>query len=178
MLSILRPLGKVHPWVEMTWSTLLPVPLRILQRKVRGSPALSCCNIMISCQNRATPSGFAAPSMRVSRERQLRVSSLPSPLHLLPASCCPRLPGAVPTAPPQNVQVEAVNSTTIQFLWNPPPQQFINGINQGYKVRLGPQPVRGRPSPHLTPHPSSPSYDREGAPRTSFHQEPTASSYR
>lgn len=41
---------------------------------------------------------------------------------------------AVPTAPPQNVQVEAVNSTTIQFLWNPPPQQFINGINQGYKV--------------------------------------------
>uniref|UniRef100_A0A8B9TCV8 Sidekick cell adhesion molecule 1 n=1 Tax=Anas platyrhynchos TaxID=8839 RepID=A0A8B9TCV8_ANAPL len=32
----------------------------------------------------------------------------------------------VPTAPPQNVQVEAVNSTTIQFLWNPPPQQFIN----------------------------------------------------
>ncbi|KAI6076511.1 Protein sidekick-1 [Aix galericulata] len=36
------------------------------------------------------------------------------------------LQGAVPTAPPQNVQVEAVNSTTIQFLWNPPPQQFIN----------------------------------------------------
>lgn len=43
-------------------------------------------------------------------------------------------PGTVPTAPPQNVQTDAVNSTTIQFLWNPPPQQFINGINQGYKV--------------------------------------------
>lgn len=42
--------------------------------------------------------------------------------------------GTVPTAPPQNVQAEAVNSTTVHFLWNPPPQQFINGINQGYKV--------------------------------------------
>ncbi|XP_072916750.1 protein sidekick-1 isoform X1 [Hemitrygon akajei] len=40
----------------------------------------------------------------------------------------------VPTAPPQNVEVEAVNSTTIKFTWDPPPQQFINGINQGYKL--------------------------------------------
>lgn len=48
------------------------------------------------------------------------------------------MPGTVPTAPPQNVQAEAVNSTTIRFLWNPPPQQFINGINQGYKVRPRP----------------------------------------
>uniref|UniRef100_A0A8C6FRP3 Sidekick cell adhesion molecule 1 n=1 Tax=Moschus moschiferus TaxID=68415 RepID=A0A8C6FRP3_MOSMO len=47
----------------------------------------------------------------------------------------------VPTAPPQNVQVEAVNSTTIQFLWNPPPQQFINGINQGYKLLAWPDNV-------------------------------------
>ncbi|XDA89419.1 hypothetical protein R6Z07_019375 [Ovis aries] len=47
----------------------------------------------------------------------------------------------VPTAPPQNVQVEAVNSTTIQFLWNPPPQQFINGINQGYKLLAWPDDV-------------------------------------
>ncbi|XP_053132291.1 protein sidekick-1 isoform X2 [Hemicordylus capensis] len=44
----------------------------------------------------------------------------------------------VPTAPPQNVQAEAVNSTTIQFSWNPPPQQFINGINQGYKLLAWP----------------------------------------
>uniref|UniRef100_A0A803TTI8 Sidekick cell adhesion molecule 1 n=1 Tax=Anolis carolinensis TaxID=28377 RepID=A0A803TTI8_ANOCA len=44
----------------------------------------------------------------------------------------------VPTAPPQNVQAEAVNSTTIHFLWNPPPQQFINGINQGYKLLAWP----------------------------------------
>ncbi|XP_073071061.1 protein sidekick-1 isoform X2 [Manis javanica] len=44
----------------------------------------------------------------------------------------------VPTAPPQNVQMQAVNSTTIQFLWNPAPQQFINGINQGYKLLAWP----------------------------------------
>ncbi|XP_039216202.1 protein sidekick-1 isoform X2 [Crotalus tigris] len=44
----------------------------------------------------------------------------------------------VPTAPPQNVQAEAVNSTTVQFFWNPPPQQFINGINQGYKLLAWP----------------------------------------
>lgn len=42
----------------------------------------------------------------------------------------------VPTAPPQEVEVVAINSTTIRFTWNPPPQQFINGINQGYKVSL------------------------------------------
>ncbi|XP_074056656.1 protein sidekick-1 isoform X4 [Macrotis lagotis] len=47
----------------------------------------------------------------------------------------------VPTAPPQNVQTEALNSTTIQFLWNPPPQQFINGINQGYKLLAWPVDV-------------------------------------
>ncbi|XP_060029207.1 protein sidekick-1 [Erinaceus europaeus] len=47
----------------------------------------------------------------------------------------------VPTAPPQNVKTEAVNSTTIQFLWKPPPQQFINGINQGYKLLAWPADV-------------------------------------
>uniref|UniRef100_A0ABI7WIF8 Sidekick cell adhesion molecule 1 n=1 Tax=Felis catus TaxID=9685 RepID=A0ABI7WIF8_FELCA len=47
----------------------------------------------------------------------------------------------VPTAPPQNVQTDAVNSTTIQFLWNPPPQQFINGINQGYKLLAWPAEI-------------------------------------
>ncbi|XP_054992318.1 protein sidekick-1 isoform X1 [Sorex araneus] len=47
----------------------------------------------------------------------------------------------VPTAPPQNVQAEAVNSTAIRFLWTPPPQQFINGINQGYKLLAWPEDV-------------------------------------
>lgn len=42
--------------------------------------------------------------------------------------------GTVPTVPPGNVQVEPVNSTTIRFTWSAPSPQFINGINQGYKV--------------------------------------------
>ncbi|XP_010209386.1 PREDICTED: LOW QUALITY PROTEIN: protein sidekick-2, partial [Tinamus guttatus] len=46
----------------------------------------------------------------------------------------------VPTVPPGNVQAEATNSTTIRFTWTPPSPQFINGINQGYKVRV-PGPV-------------------------------------
>ncbi|KAL1005202.1 hypothetical protein UPYG_G00055910 [Umbra pygmaea] len=45
----------------------------------------------------------------------------------------------VPTAPPQDVDVTAVNSTTLRFTWNPPPQQFINGINQGYKLLVWPE---------------------------------------
>uniref|UniRef100_A0A665VQZ9 Sidekick cell adhesion molecule 2b n=1 Tax=Echeneis naucrates TaxID=173247 RepID=A0A665VQZ9_ECHNA len=40
----------------------------------------------------------------------------------------------VPTIAPGNVQVEAVNSTTIRFTWTAPNPQFINGINQGYKL--------------------------------------------
>ncbi|KAM9296045.1 protein sidekick-2 [Gastrophryne carolinensis] len=40
----------------------------------------------------------------------------------------------VPTVPPENVKAEAVNSTTIRFTWSPPSPQFVNGINQGYKL--------------------------------------------
>lgn len=40
----------------------------------------------------------------------------------------------VPTIAPGNVQAESVNSTTIRFTWTAPNPQFINGINQGYKV--------------------------------------------
>ncbi|XP_038633750.1 protein sidekick-2 isoform X2 [Scyliorhinus canicula] len=40
----------------------------------------------------------------------------------------------VPTVPPGNVHAEAINSTTIRFTWTPPSPQFINGINQGYKL--------------------------------------------
>lgn len=43
-------------------------------------------------------------------------------------------PPQVPTIAPGNVQAEAVNSTTIRFTWTAPNPQFINGINQGYKV--------------------------------------------
>ncbi|XP_008312564.1 protein sidekick-2 isoform X2 [Cynoglossus semilaevis] len=40
----------------------------------------------------------------------------------------------VPTIAPGNVQAESVNSTTIRFMWTAPNPQFINGINQGYKL--------------------------------------------
>ncbi|KAG5262869.1 hypothetical protein AALO_G00279850 [Alosa alosa] len=40
----------------------------------------------------------------------------------------------VPTIAPGDVQAEAVNSTTIRFTWTAPNPQFINGINQGYKL--------------------------------------------
>ncbi|XP_052333987.1 protein sidekick-2 isoform X7 [Oncorhynchus keta] len=40
----------------------------------------------------------------------------------------------VPTIAPSNVQAEAVNSTTIRITWAAPNPQFINGINQGYKL--------------------------------------------
>uniref|UniRef100_A0A671WV71 Sidekick cell adhesion molecule 2 n=1 Tax=Sparus aurata TaxID=8175 RepID=A0A671WV71_SPAAU len=40
----------------------------------------------------------------------------------------------VPTIAPGNVQAEAVNSTAIRFTWMAPNPQFINGINQGYKL--------------------------------------------
>ncbi|XP_058845794.1 protein sidekick-2-like isoform X4 [Acipenser ruthenus] len=40
----------------------------------------------------------------------------------------------VPTVAPGNVHAEAVNSTTIRFSWTAPSPQFINGINQGYKL--------------------------------------------
>ncbi|MEQ2178919.1 Protein sidekick-2, partial [Goodea atripinnis] len=40
----------------------------------------------------------------------------------------------VPTIAPGNVQVEAVNSTAVRFTWTAPNPQFINGINQGYKL--------------------------------------------
>ena len=37
---------------------------------------------------------------------------------------------------PVNAQIaEAVNSTAIKFTWKGPLPSFINGINQGYKVR-------------------------------------------
>lgn len=46
----------------------------------------------------------------------------------------------VPTTAPGSVQAEAVNSTTIRFTWTAPNPQFINGINQGYKVSAGRTP--------------------------------------
>lgn len=47
---------------------------------------------------------------------------------------CYSFSAPVPTVPPGKVQAEAVNSTTVRFTWSAPSPQFINGINQGYKV--------------------------------------------
>lgn len=75
---------------------------------------------------------MTARELGTAAKLPFRVFSLRSaPVRSAVSDACP---GAVPTAPPQNVQTEAVSSTSIRFLWNPPPQQFINGINQGYKV--------------------------------------------
>ena len=40
----------------------------------------------------------------------------------------------IPDEPPMNVVAEAVNSTAVVMSWDPPDPQFINGINQGYKI--------------------------------------------
>ncbi|XP_033229948.1 protein sidekick isoform X4 [Belonocnema kinseyi] len=41
----------------------------------------------------------------------------------------------VPEAPPTNIRVKAVNSTSVSVSWKPPNPQKINGINQGYKLQ-------------------------------------------
>ncbi|XP_078728944.1 protein sidekick-2 [Lampetra fluviatilis] len=44
----------------------------------------------------------------------------------------------VPTVTPENVRVVALSSTALKFTWFPPNPQFINGINQGYKLLAWP----------------------------------------
>jgi len=41
-----------------------------------------------------------------------------------------------PTAPPRNVTAAAISSTAIAIRWQPPSQQHINGITQGYHVNF------------------------------------------
>lgn len=111
-------LGRARPWDDM-----------------RHCPA--CALKDSPAENQKWPGAFSwdaavgfqdtHPSLVVAGEPRVAAKGLCS----LPSLSCP---GPVPTAPPQNVQTEAVNSTTIRFLWSPPPQQFVNGINQGYKV--------------------------------------------
>ena len=40
----------------------------------------------------------------------------------------------MPTQPPRQLSGRAVTSTSIRLEWLPPDPQYINGINQGYKV--------------------------------------------
>lgn len=41
-----------------------------------------------------------------------------------------------PVKPPRNVRAEAISSTVGKISWTQPPQQYINGINQGYRIQL------------------------------------------
>lgn len=41
----------------------------------------------------------------------------------------------IPEAPPVNVRVRPINSTSIRVSWKPPNPQQINGLNQGYKIQ-------------------------------------------
>ena len=41
-----------------------------------------------------------------------------------------------PTQPPRDVSAAAVSSTHIRMSWLPPDPQHINGINQGYKIKV------------------------------------------
>ena len=41
---------------------------------------------------------------------------------------------AVPSAPPLNVSAEVLSSTVINFFWQPPLAQELNGILQNYNV--------------------------------------------
>ncbi|XP_073968766.1 roundabout homolog 2-like isoform X2 [Rhodnius prolixus] len=42
----------------------------------------------------------------------------------------------IPTAPPENVQIEIVNTTAAYVRWAPPPAQHYNGVLQGYKIQV------------------------------------------
>lgn len=75
------------------------------------------------------------PVFSLLKWARLTLPPVSSPHPTAPPSRCPPL---VPTVPPGNVHTEATNSTTIRFTWNAPSPQFINGINQGYKVRGAP----------------------------------------
>ncbi|ROT77317.1 hypothetical protein C7M84_004018 [Penaeus vannamei] len=63
----------------------------------------------------------------------------------------------VPAAPPKDVKVEALSSTTIKVMWKPPDPWMINGINQGYKLQAWKvQPEDGIEPDKITTVPPSP----------------------
>ncbi|XP_065209476.1 roundabout homolog 2-like [Planococcus citri] len=42
----------------------------------------------------------------------------------------------VPSAPPENIQIETLNETTAFVKWSPPPPQHFNGHLLGYKIKV------------------------------------------
>lgn len=107
----------------------------------------NCCSLILTLQSRLVWKcllyilKYFPPSSHHYSLAPLDLSALPSPAPIFSAPpsfffllfFSPSF-GSVPTVPPGNVQVEAVNSTTVRFTWSAPSPQFINGINQGYKV--------------------------------------------
>ncbi|XP_071813143.1 protein sidekick-1-like isoform X3 [Apostichopus japonicus] len=57
----------------------------------------------------------------------------------------------VPSDPPKNVVIQAVNSTSIMFAWAPPDAWSINGINQGYKLHAQEVDREGPPLEIIVP---------------------------
>lgn len=44
----------------------------------------------------------------------------------------------VPSRPPQNVYGSSNSSTTIIVQWESPPENFLNGVLRGYRIRYAP----------------------------------------
>ncbi|XP_041473856.1 protein sidekick-2-like [Lytechinus variegatus] len=57
----------------------------------------------------------------------------------------------VPTAPPQDVDIMVTSSTSFMYIFSSPPVQFINGINQGYKLLAWEPGMENNPIVELVP---------------------------
>eukprot|EP00057_Strongylocentrotus_purpuratus_P005232 XP_003730493.1 PREDICTED: protein sidekick-2 [Strongylocentrotus purpuratus] len=57
----------------------------------------------------------------------------------------------VPTAPPQEVDIVVTSSTSFMYIFSSPPVQFINGINQGYKLLAWEPGMESNPITVLVP---------------------------
>ncbi|XP_030834826.1 protein sidekick-2 [Strongylocentrotus purpuratus] len=57
----------------------------------------------------------------------------------------------VPTAPPQEVDIVVTSSTSFMYIFSSPPVQFINGINQGYKLLAWEPGMESNPITELVP---------------------------
>ena len=61
-----------------------------------------------------------------------------------------------PSAPPQDVAVEVMSTTTVLVQWLPPPEQHWNGQLTGYKLRYKPKQGYALVSLPLLPYPLFP----------------------
>ncbi|XP_009644466.1 protein sidekick-2, partial [Egretta garzetta] len=124
--------GVTHdPSVDVRYENLHPSQQRLPESSTSPVATLSPLEKRAINLTWAKPFDGNSPLLRYVVE----VSENNAPWTVLLASVDPESTSVgVPTVPPGNVQTEATNSTTIRFTWNPPSPQFINGINQGYKL--------------------------------------------